>query len=69
VQIPADIPIDALETALALDKKAVASGLRLVLLEALGQARVDADSTEAEILDAMLNNQRCSTKQARKVKG
>ena len=69
VQIPADVPVEGLSLSLALDKKAVASGLRLVLLEALGQARVDADSTEAEILHAMLDNQRRSPEQTTETTG
>ena len=53
VRIPEELSIDRLADALALDKKAVASGLRLVLLNAIGEAVVDDASTGAEILAAM----------------
>ena len=39
--------------ALELDKKAVAGGLRLILLGALGNARIDDQSTHEEIVTAM----------------
>jgi len=60
VQIPADIDVEGLARALELDKKAVASGLRLVLLDALGAARVDDRSTQGEIIEAMRSNQQNS---------
>lgn len=53
VRIPADLPLEALAEALELDKKAVASGLRLILLNGPGSARVDADSSQNEIIAAM----------------
>ena len=53
VKQPADIKINGLTQALALDKKALASGLRLVLLQALGHAVVDHQSSEEDILTAM----------------
>jgi 3-dehydroquinate synthase len=53
VEQPADIRIKGLTKALALDKKALASGLRLVLLKALGNAVVDDQSSENDILAAM----------------
>jgi 3-dehydroquinate synthase len=53
VRIPADLPIEALARALELDKKALASGLRLILLHAIGSAAVNGDSKEDEIVAAM----------------
>ena len=53
VKLPADININGLTEALALDKKALASGLRLILLEEMGCAVVDNQSSENDILDAM----------------
>jgi len=53
VQLPGDIPISQLIEALALDKKAIASGLRLILLEQIGQAMIDQQSLEADIVTAM----------------
>ena len=53
VEQPADIKIKGLIQALALDKKAVASGLRLVLLKAIGNAVVDNQSSGDDILAAM----------------
>jgi 3-dehydroquinate synthase len=60
VHIPADISVEGLARALQLDKKAVASGLRLILLDAIGTARVDGHSTDREIIAAMRSNQRHS---------
>lgn len=56
VQAPADIGINGMVEALALDKKAVASGLRLVLLKAIGNALVDSNSLQADIIAAMEKN-------------
>jgi 3-dehydroquinate synthase len=56
VRQPADVPLDDLMSALALDKKAIASGLRLILLDAVGSARIDHDSLPAEIMAAMEQN-------------
>jgi len=53
VKVPADLSVDALIGALELDKKALASGLRLVLLDAIGRARLDDQSTEREIAGAI----------------
>ncbi|MCH7506260.1 MAG: 3-dehydroquinate synthase [Proteobacteria bacterium] len=53
VKQPADIKINGLTKALALDKKALASGLRLVLLQAMGHAVVDNQSSDDDILAAM----------------
>jgi len=61
VQIPADIDVEGLTRALELDKKAVASGLRLVLLDAVGAAHVDDCSTQGEIIGAMRSNQQNPT--------
>ena len=57
VQQPADIAVSGLVEALALDKKAVVSGLRLVLLRAIGHAEVNNDSSQADIVAAMESNQ------------
>jgi len=56
VRIPARLDRARLAAALELDKKAVASGLRLVLLHDIGEAVVDGDSTAAEIDRAMNDN-------------
>ncbi len=53
VRQAANISIDGLTRALALDKKAVASGLRLVLLNAIGDAVIDNQSSEDNILAAI----------------
>jgi len=53
VKQPADIKISGLTRALALDKKARVSGLRLILLKAIGNAIVDSQSSEDDILTAM----------------
>jgi 3-dehydroquinate synthase len=52
-QIPAHTSMEGLARALNLDKKAVASGLRLILLESVGRAVIDDQSTDREILAAM----------------
>ena len=56
VRIPADLPIAALANALELDKKALASGLRLVLLNRIGSAAVIGDSARDEIIAALQGN-------------
>ena len=53
VNQPGDIKISGLTSALALDKKALVSGLRLVLLKAIGNAVVDSQSSGDDILAAM----------------
>lgn len=53
VSIPRALSVERLSDALALDKKAVASGLRLVLLHSIGDAVVDKGSSHAEITDAI----------------
>jgi 3-dehydroquinate synthase len=55
-RIPAELDPARLAAALTLDKKAVASGLRLVLLHDIGAAVVDRDSSAEDILNAMENN-------------
>jgi 3-dehydroquinate synthase len=50
---PAQTSIEALSAALDLDKKATASGLRLILLNAIGEAVVNSESTQQEITTAM----------------
>jgi len=56
VSIPSDLSVERLAAALELDKKAVASGLRLVLLEEIGRARIEDRSGETEIVEAMRCN-------------
>jgi 3-dehydroquinate synthetase len=53
IKQPADININGLTRALALDKKTLASGLRLILLKTIGNAVVDNQSSEDDILTAM----------------
>ena len=67
VRIPADLSISGLSRALELDKKAVASGLRLVLLEAIGRARVDDGSSESEIERAMRDNREDPIRQEQEI--
>ncbi|MGD8930024.1 MAG: 3-dehydroquinate synthase, partial [Lysobacterales bacterium] len=57
VRIPSDLSVESLAEAMELDKKAVASGLRLVLLEDIGKAVVDQKSSREEIVQAMNDNQ------------
>ena len=57
VLIPDDLNVDRLAAALNLDKKAVASGLRLVLMKAIGEAVVDQGSTAEQILNAIKESQ------------
>jgi 3-dehydroquinate synthase len=57
LKIPARISIDGLYEALKLDKKAIATGLRLILLNAIGQAVVDSGSSQSEIIAAMEQSQ------------
>ena len=56
VRIPPELSAGDLAAALQLDKKALARGLRLVLLDAVGQARVDEDCEGDAILRAMREN-------------
>lgn len=53
VSIPSGINMTGMAEALQLDKKAVASGLRLILLHQLGQAVLDQSSTANDIMQAM----------------
>lgn len=53
VSFPSQSSLDGLRTALDLDKKAVASGLRLILLTDIGQAILNDDSHPDQILRAM----------------
>lgn len=66
VRIPPDLSAGRLGGAMELDKKALASGLRLVLLQGIGQAIIDSDSSEEEITAAMLGNQQGVAAQQRK---
>jgi len=54
-KLPPDIPNDSIQDALELDKKALAGGLRLILLEAPGAAVIDSASSRAQI-DAALDS-------------
>ena len=66
VKIPAGISINGLFDALELDKKAIASGLRLILLNAIGNAVVNSNSSQDEIITAMehsLDRNRTSAKE------
>jgi len=56
VKQPKGIMISGLTKALALDKKAVVSGLRLILLKALGEAVIDDQSSPDEIINAIEQN-------------
>ncbi len=56
VRIPPQLSIGNLAEALELDKKALVSGLRLILLNTVGKAIVDNQSTRNEIIDAMKRN-------------
>ncbi|MBT8049059.1 MAG: 3-dehydroquinate synthase [Xanthomonadales bacterium] len=56
VTIPAGISISGLQGALDLDKKAVASSLRLILLNRIGDAIIDKGSRPQEIITAMENS-------------
>jgi len=60
VRMPAEASTDGLCAALNLDKKAVAKGLRLVLLEAIGRAVIDDQSSWQQILDAMAQSRAVS---------
>ena len=60
-RIPPDLSIEGLAAAMELDKKAVASGLRLVLLDAIGHARIDDLCGKNEIVEAMLSNRGART--------
>jgi len=53
VTVPGDITADDICDCLALDKKTLAGQARLVLLDGIGSARVDADSTRNDILEAI----------------
>lgn len=53
VELPSSTPAAKIIAALELDKKAVASGLRLILLRDLGDALIDARSTPANLEDAI----------------
>ncbi|NNJ78250.1 MAG: 3-dehydroquinate synthase [Xanthomonadales bacterium] len=53
VDIPGDLGAQEIANALMLDKKAVSSGLRLVLLKAIGDAVIDASSPHEDIVSAI----------------
>ncbi len=53
VELPEQISNEAVLAALQLDKKAVAGGLRLILLEHAGQAVIDSASSSAQIEAAL----------------
>ncbi len=53
VKQPVDIQTNGLINTMALDKKALSSGLRLVLLNEIGEAVIDNQSSENDILAAL----------------
>jgi 3-dehydroquinate synthase len=53
VTIPAESSLDGLRNALDLDKKALASGLRLILLTDIGRAIINNDSHPDDIISVM----------------
>ena len=53
VAIPEDLEIQGIAEALVLDKKALASGLRLVLLNSIGDASIDRSSSQEDIVRAL----------------
>jgi 3-dehydroquinate synthase len=53
VSFPPTSSLDGMRTALDLDKKAIASGLRLILLNGIGQAILNDNSHPDEIMSAM----------------
>jgi 3-dehydroquinate synthase len=53
VDLPREITTEALVRALELDKKAIASGVRLILLNDLGKVEIDSGSSRAEIESAL----------------
>jgi 3-dehydroquinate synthase len=53
VSLPEQTSIDRLLEALSLDKKAIASGLRLILIKDIGNALVDNESTREEIIQLL----------------
>ncbi len=66
VRLPAQSSLAGLRKALDLDKKALASGLRLILLTAIGRAIINDDSHPDEILSVMeqsLDQNRTSAKE------
>ena len=63
VQQPGDVAANDLVDALALDKKAVISGLRLILLSAIGNAVVDSNSRQSDIIAALEKNLARTSKQ------
>ena len=61
VEISEQVSNEAIMDALQLDKKAVAGGLRLILLERMGRAIIDSDSSKQQI-EAALQSCRKPTK-------
>jgi 3-dehydroquinate synthase len=59
--LPTTLPLSVSATnmlgAIALDKKAVSSGLRLILLREIGQAVIDGDSEKSDILTVIRHSQ------------
>ena len=53
VAIPGDLDVQGIANALMLDKKAVSSGLRLVLLNAIGDTVIDSSSSHEDIASAI----------------
>jgi len=57
IGIPAELSSSGMAEALELDKKAIATGLRLILLKGIGHAVIDNESRHDDILAAMVRNQ------------
>jgi 3-dehydroquinate synthase len=53
VRLPAELNIDSLMEAMALDKKALGGQTRLILLTSLGSAVIDTGSSDQEIRSAI----------------
>jgi len=59
VELPPDVSTSSMTRALEFDKKAIASGVRLILLSSLGEALIDSDSCPTAI-EAVLDSCRTS---------
>jgi 3-dehydroquinate synthase len=61
VELPRTVNTRAMIDAMGLDKKALASGLRLILLNRLGEALIDDQSTRADVATAIDHSHATST--------
>jgi 3-dehydroquinate synthase len=57
VSLPPDVDPDAVVEAIALDKKALSTGLRFILLDGLGHSRIHADCSRDDIESAIRHSQ------------